>query len=149
MVVVSKVRGTIIFAQRWGKCHLGRQGDNVMGPFCEIYSTLSMQLILSSVQSLSGVQLLATPWTAARQASLSVSNSPNLLRLMSNDLVMPSNHLILCLPLLLLESIFPSIRDFSKESVLHNRWSKYWSFIFSISPSSEYSGLISFRIDWL
>ena len=102
----------------------------------------------SSVQSLSHVQLFATPWTAARQASLSITNSWSLLKLMSTELVMPSNHLILCCPLLL-PSIFPSIRVFSNESVLRGRWPKYWSFSFSISPSNEYSGLISFRMDWL
>ena len=90
-----------------------------------------------------------TPWTAACQASLSITNSWSLLKLKSIELVMPSNHLILCRPLLLLPSIFPSIRVFSNELVLHIRWPKYWSFSFSISPSKEYSGLISFRIDWL
>ena len=90
-----------------------------------------------------------TPWTAARRASLSITNSQSLLKLMSIDLVMPSNHLILCHPLLLLPSIFPSIRVFSNESVLRIRWPKYWSFSFSISPSNQYSGLISFRMDWL
>ena len=103
----------------------------------------------SSVQSLSCVQLFATPWTAARQASLSITNSWSLLKLMSIESVMPSNHLTLCHLLLLPLSIFPSIRVFSNESVRHIRWPKYWSFSFSISPSSEYSGLISFRIDWL
>jgi len=103
----------------------------------------------SSVQSLSHVQLFATPWTAACQASLSITNSWSLLKLMSIELVMPSNHLILCRPLLLPPSIFPSIRVFSNESVLCIRWPKYWSFSFSISPSNEYSGLISFRVDWL
>ena len=102
----------------------------------------------SSVQLLSHVQLFETPWTAARQASLSITNSWTLLKLMSIKLVMPSNYLILCRPLLFLPSIFLSIRVFSNESVLHIRWSKYWSFRFSISPSNEYSGLISFRIDW-
>ena len=101
----------------------------------------------SSVQSLSRVQLFATPWTAACQASLSITNSQSLLKLMSIESVMPSNHFILCRPLLLLPSIFPSIRVFSNKSVLHLRWPKYWSFSFSISPSNEYSGLISFRID--
>ena len=105
-------------------------------------------LLLSSVQSLNHVRLFATPWTA-RQASLSIINSWSLLKLMTNELVMPSNHLILCRPLLLLPSIFPSIRVFSNESVLHIRWPKDWSFSFSISPSSEYSGLISFRMDRL
>ena len=90
-----------------------------------------------------------TPWTAARQASLSVTNSQSLLKHMSIESVMPSNHLILCRPLFLLPSIFPSIRAISNESVLHIRGPKYWSFSFSISPSNEYSGLISFRIDWL
>ena len=103
----------------------------------------------SSVQSLSCVWLFATPWIAARQASLSITNSRSLLKLMSIESVMPSNHLILCRPLLLPPSIFPSIRVFSNELVLHIRWPKYWSFNFSISPSNEYSGLISFRIDWL
>ena len=103
----------------------------------------------SSVQSLSCVQLFATPWTAARQASLSITNSQSLPKLMSIELVMPSNHLILCHPLLLLSSIFPSIRVFSNESVLCIRWPKYWSFSFNIIPSNEYPGLISFRMDWL
>ena len=103
----------------------------------------------SSVQSLSRVQLFVTPWTAARQASLSITNSWSLLKLMSIKSVMPSNHLILCRPLLLLPSIFPSIGAFSKESALHIRWPQYWSFSFSISPSSEYSGPISSRMDWL
>ena len=103
----------------------------------------------SSVQSLSRVRLFATPWTAVRQASLSITNSQSLLKLKSITSVMPSNHLILCRPLLLPPSIFPSIRVFSNESVLCIRWPKYWSFSFSIIPSNEYSGLISFRIDWL
>ena len=103
----------------------------------------------SSVQLLSCVQLFAIPWTATCQASLSITNSWSLLKLMSIKLVMPSIHVILCHPLLFLPSIFPSIRVFSNESVLHIRWPKYWSFSFSISPSNEYSGLISFRMDWL
>ena len=98
---------------------------------------------------LSRVQLSVTPWTAAHQASLSITDFQSLLKLMSITLVMPSNHLILCRPLLLLPSVFPSIRVFSNESVLHIRWPKYWSFSFSISPSNEYSELISFRMDWL
>ena len=102
-----------------------------------------------SVQSLSSIQLFTTPWTAAHQASLSLTNSQSFLKLMSIESVMPSNHLILCHPLLLPPSIFPSIRVFSNESVLHIRWPKYWSFSFSISPSNDYSGLISFRMDWL
>ena len=101
----------------------------------------------SSVQSLSRIRLFVTPWTAAHQASLSITNSPSLFKLMSIESAMPSNHLILWRPLLLLPPIFPSIRVFSNEPVLHIRWPKYWSF--SISPSNEYSGLISFRIDWL
>ena len=103
----------------------------------------------SSVQLLSRVQLFETPWTAVSQASLSITNSRSLLKLMSVELVMPSNHLILCRPLLLLSSIFPSIKVFWNELVLHIRWPKYWSFSFSISPSNEYSGLISFRMDRL
>ena len=103
---------------------------------------------VSSVQSLSHIQLFATPWTAARQVSLSITNYQSLLKLMSTESVMPSNCLILC-PLLLLPSVFPSIRVFSDESALHIRWPKYWSFSFNISTSSEYSGLISFRMDWL
>ena len=105
---------------------------------------------ISSVQlSLSVVSNSVTPWTAACQASLSITNSHSLLKLMSMELVMPSNHLMLCLPLLLLPAIFRSIRVFSNEWVLHIRWPKYWSFNFSISPSNEYSELISFRMDWL
>ena len=103
----------------------------------------------SSVQSLSHVQLLATPWTAAHQAFLSITNSQSLLKLTSIELTMLSNHLILCPPFLLPPSIFPSIRVFSNESILRIRWPKYWSFSFSISPFNEYSGLISFRMDWL
>ena len=103
----------------------------------------------SSVQSLSRVRLFATPWTAACQASLSITNSQSPPKPTSIELLMPSNHLILCRPLLLLPSIFPSIRVFSSESVPHIRWPKYWSFSFSIRPSNEYSGLISFRMDWL
>ena len=103
----------------------------------------------SSVQSLSPVWLFVTPWIAAHQASLSITNSQSLLKFTSIQLVMPSSHLSLCGPLLLLPSIFPSIRVFSKESVLCIRWQKYWSFSFSISPSNEYSRLISFMIDWL
>ena len=114
-----------------------------------MYLQNSSKFQLSSVQSLSSVRLFATPWTAAHQASLSITNSQSLLKLMSIELVMPSNHLILCHPLLFLPSIFPSIRVFSNESVLCIRWPKYWSFSFSISPSSEYSGLISFKLDWL
>ena len=106
------------------------------------------KVMVSPVQSLSRVQLFATLWTA-HQVSLSITNSLRLLKLMSIESVMPSNHLILCCPLLLPPSIFPSIRVFSNESVLHIRWPKYWSFSFFISPSNEYSGLISFRMDCL
>ena len=102
----------------------------------------------SSAQPLSHVWLFATPWTAAHQASLSITNFWSLLKPMSIESVMPSNHLILCRPLFLPPSIFPSLRIFSNESFLHIRWPKCWSFSFSISPSNEYSGLISFRIDW-
>ena len=102
-----------------------------------------------SVQSFSRIQLFATPWTAALQASLSITNSRSLLKLMSIESVIPSNHLILCRTLIFPPSIFPSIRVFSNDLVLHIRWPKYWSFSFSISPSNEYSGLISFRMDWL
>ena len=104
---------------------------------------------MSSVQLFSCVQLFATPWTATRQASPSITSSRNLLKLMSIESVMPSKHLVLCRPLLLLPSILPRIRVFSNGSVLLIRWPKYWSFSFSISPSNEYSGLISFRMDWL
>ena len=102
----------------------------------------------SSVKSLSHVRLFATPRTAARPASLSITSSRSLLKLMSIESVMPSNHLILCHPLLLLPSIFPSISVFSSEMALCIKWPKYWSFRLSISPSNEYPGLISFRIDW-
>ena len=104
---------------------------------------------ISSVQSLSHVQLFMTPWTTAHQASLSIINSQSLLKLISIQLVMPSNHLILCCPLLLLPLILPSIRVFSNESTLCMRWPKYWSFSFSNLPSKEISGLISFRMEWL
>ena len=106
-----------------------------------------IRFLLSSVQLLSCIQLFVTPWTAVHQASLFITNTRSLFKFMSIESVMPSNHLILCCPLLL-PSIFPSIRVFSNKSVIHIRWPKYWSFSFSISPSNEYSGLISFRIDW-
>ena len=109
---------------------------------------LSPSNIISSVQSLSRVRLFVTPWITARQASLSFTISQSLLKLMSIELVMPSNHLTLYHPLVLLLSVFPSIRVFSSESVLHTRWPKYWRFSFSMNPSNEYSGLISFKIDW-
>ena len=110
--------------------------------------SLNITKMFSSVQLLSRVRLFATPWTAARQASLSITNSWTLLKSMSIESVMTSNYLIFCCPLLL-PSIFPSIRVFSNESVLHITWPNYWSFSLSICPSSEYSGLISFRMDWL
>ena len=122
-------------------------------PVCvDCVSTLHWQHRLSqfsSIQSLSCVRLFATPWTAAHQASLSTTNSWSLLKLIYIRLVMPSNHLIFCHPFLFLSSFFPSIRVFSKESVLCIRWPKYWHFSFNISPSNEYSGLISFRMNWL
>ena len=122
---------------------LNREQDSVSRFVHEIELTQ-----FSSVQSLSCVQLFVTPWTAAHQASLSITNSPSLLKLMSIESMMPSNHLILCHLLLLLLSVFPSIRVFSSESVLI-RWPKHWNFSFSSSPSNEYSGLITFRMDWL
>ena len=115
----------------------------------QVASQPAHQALLSSVQSLSHVRLIATPWTAGLQASLSITNSLSSLKLMSVESMMPSNHLILCHPLLLLPSIFPSIRVFSNESVLCIRWPRYWSFSFSISPSNEHPGLISFSMDWL
>ena len=111
-------------------------------------SSMHRVALSQSVQSFRHVQLFATPWTAACQAYLSITNSQSLLKLMPIELVMLSNHLILCRPLPLLPSIFPSIGVFSKKSVLRIRWPKYWSFSFSIGPSNEYSGLISFRTDW-
>ena len=128
------------------------QGSNPGLPHCKrILHQLSYQgspcFWFSSVHSLSCVRLFVTPWTAARQASLSITNSQSLLKLMSIESVMPSNHLILCRPLL--PSVFPSVRVFTNESALCIRWPKYWSFSFNISPSNEHSGLISFRTDWL
>ena len=109
----------------------------------------SIQDAITSVQLLSCFQFFATPWTTAGQASLSITNSRSLHKLMPIESVMPSNHPILCHPLLLPPSIFPSIRVFSNESALHIRWPKFWSFSFNISPSNEHPGLISFRMDWL
>ena len=119
------------------------------GPSSQSYHCFIVKYVSSVQFSYSVMSDSVTPWTAAHQASLSVTNSQSLLKLMSIESVMPSSHLVLCHPLLLLPSIFPSIRVFSNESVLHIRWPKYWSFSFSISPSNEYSGLISFRMDWL
>ena len=114
-----------------------------------IPSMVTVHNQFSLVQSLSHVQIFATPWIAARQASLSITSSRRLLKLMSIELVMPSNHLILCRPLLLLLPIPPSIRAFSNELALHMRWQKYWNFSFSMSPSNEHPGLVSFRMGWL
>ena len=117
--------------------------------FFKILNSLPPHYLMCSVQSLSHVRLFATPWIAARQASLSITNSWSSLKLMSIESAMPSSHLILYRPLLLLPPIPPSIRVFSNESTLRIRWPKYWSFSFSISPSNEHPGLISFRMDWL
>ena len=117
--------------------------------YIQLINWIKYSIHISSVQFLSCVCIFAIPWTAAHQASLSITNSWSLLKLMSVESVMTSNHLILYHPLLLLSSIFPSIRVFSNESAFHIRWPKYWSFSFSISPSNEYSWLISFGMDWL
>ena len=122
---------------------------HIYGWFLLMFGRKQPNSVISSVQSLNRIWHFATPWTAARQAFLSITNSWSLLKFMSIESVMPSNHLILCRPLLLLPSIFPSIRVFSNESALHVRWPKYWSFSFNISLSNEYPGLISFRMDWL
>ena len=114
-----------------------------------MYISSLILLLFSSIQSLSCVRLFATPWTAACQASLSITNSQSLLKLRSIESVMPVNHLIFCCPLLLPPSNFPSIRVFSNESTLSIRWPKYWNFSFTISPSNEHPGLISFKMDWL
>ena len=149
--------------QMYSAWRLNKQGDNIQ-PWCTPFPIWNQSVVpcpvltvaswpvrrflkrqVSSVQSLSHVQLFATPWTAAHQASLSITNCWSLSKPMSIELVMPSNHLILCHPLLLLPSIFPSIRVFSNESALRSRWPKYWSFSFNIRPSNEHLGLISFR----
>ena len=129
--------------------HVAPTGCKEMPPVEQKWRQTRVSRLLNSVQSLSRVRLFATPWNAARQASLSISNSWSFLKLVSVESLMPSNHLILCRPRLLLPSIFPSIRVFSNESALRIRWPEYWSFSFCISPSSEYSGLISFSFDWL
>ena len=121
----------------------------VQEKWCEILQLANNYILFSSVQSLSHVRLFVTPWTTAHQASLAITNSQSLLKLMSIESMMPSNHLILCHPLLFPPSIFPSIGIFSNEPILRIRWPKYWSFSFSMSPSNEYSRLISFRMDWL
>ena len=137
-----EIRGSPQFKKRQTTQRQRIQTDNLQRTIC-------LKRCFSSVQSLSHVRLFLTPRTAAHQASLSITNSWSLLKLMSIESVMPSNHPILRSPLLLLPSVFPSIRVFSNESVLRIRWPKHWSFSFSVSPSNEYSGLISFRIDWL
>ena len=126
-----------------------RRKNKLLRAECLCFKWFITSLQFSSLQSLSRVQIFVTPWTAACQASLSISNSWSLLKLMSIKSVMPFNHLILCCPYRLLPSIFPSIRVFLDESVLCIRWPKYWSFIFRISPSNKYSGMISFMISWL
>ena len=128
-------------------CPIMSMRKTILRVFYVLSSPRFIRSLSQLVQSLSQVQLFVTPWTAARQIFLSITNSWSLLKLMSSELVMLSNYIILCHPLLLLPSILPSVRVFSNESVLHIRWPKYWSFSFSISPSNEYSGLISFRID--
>ena len=138
----------VCFSHLWGHCSFLLSHDVHELLFVPSISLFPSPMF-SSVQLLSCIWLFVTPWTVALQASLSITNSPSLLKIMSTELVMPSNCLILCYPLLLLPSIFPSIRVFSNESVLPIRWQKYWSFSFSISPSNKYSWLISFRIDWL
>ena len=126
-----------------------RIGLQVLTEINRFTSSSKDEMCVSSVQLLSHVQLFTTPWTATRQASLSITNSWSLPKLMSIESVMPSNHLTLCNPLLLLPSIFPNIRVFSNESALHIRWPKYWSFSFNISPSNEHPGLISFTVRYL
>ena len=132
----------------WWECKLVQPLWITVWRFIKKKKKNGSRIAISSVQSLSPVQLFAIPWTAACQASLSITNFRSLLKLMSIESLMPSNHLILCHVLFLLPSIFPSIRVFSNKSVLCIRWPKYWSLSFSISPSNEHSRLISFRIDW-
>ena len=137
-ILISHFMEKVLYVVSWERV----QG----GTFLKLWIFYST---FSSVQPLSRVWLFVNPWTAAHQASLFITNFHNLLKLMSIESVMPSNHLILCCPLILPPSIIPSIRVFSSESVLHLRWAKYWSFSFSISPFNEYSGLISLKMDWL
>ena len=148
-VAISSSRGSF-WPRDWTRTSydscIGRQVSLLLVPLGKPGVTM---IQFSSIQLLSHVQLFVTPWSEACQASLCITNSHSLLKLMSIKSVMPSNHLILCHPLLLPPSIFPSISVFSNESVLPIRWPKYWRFNFSISPSNEYSGLISFRMDWL
>ena len=145
------LKGCTQYVSKYGKLSSGQRTGKASFHSClkERRCQTIFKLPYSSVQSLSCVWLFVTPWTAASQASWFFTNSRSLLKLMSIELVMPSNHLILCRPFLLPPSVFPSIRVFSKESVLRIRWPNYWSFSFSISPSNEYSGLISFRMDRL
>ena len=141
-------RAALLSIWSWEQWYLGWREQEVLGK--EGYQlNVETEWYLASVQPLNHVRLFATPWTATYQASLSITNSRSLPKLMSTESVMPSIHLIVCCPLLLLPSIFPSIRVFSNESVLRIRWPKYWSFSFTTSPSNEHSGLISFRMDWL
>ena len=137
-----------VFSRHWNKA-VNKKDHGAHILVGNIVSNTSNSVQFSSVQLLSHVRLFATPWIAARQASLSITNSWSSLKLMSIFSVMPSSHLILCRPLFLLPPIPPSIRDFSNESTLHMRWPEYWSFSFSIIPSKEHPGLISFRMDWL
>ena len=144
----------VVYGRKWrwgqgGKERLWYLGDHGLWKFWYKRREAGLCFQFSSFQPLSHVWLFATPWTAACQDSLSITNSWSLPKPMSIESVMPSNHLILCRPLLLLPSIFPGIRVFSNESTLCMRWPKYWSFSFSISPSNEHPGLISFRMDWL
>ena len=139
--IIEALAKAVIFptAHNWMNESLSQKWDRITSKWIQF----------SSVQSLSHVWLFVTPWTAVHQASLSITNSRSSPKPMSTESVMPSNHLILCNPLLLLPSIFPSIRNFFNESALHIRWPKYWSFSFNISPSNEHPGLVSFRMDWL
>ena len=162
-LLFSLPRNVCSFSEVWIKCSLFskvssrssplvREGGLDFSLICDPIKKKKKYIYIyqfSSVQLLSHVRLFATPWITARQASLSITNSRNLLKLTSIESVMPSSHLILCRPLLLLPKIPPSIRVFSNESTLRMRWPKYWSFSFSISPSNEHPGLISFRMDWL
>ena len=141
--------GKLSSGHRTGKGQFSFQSQRKAMPNNARTTTQLHSSQFSSVQPFSRVQLFATPWITARQASLSITNSQSLLKLMSIESVIPSSHLIPCRPLLLLPPIPPSIRVFSKESTLRMRWPKYWSFSFSISPSNEHPGLISFRMDWL
>ena len=138
-----KAKSSVLFSKLLPRIYLSSLRE------CHIWQIMTQSVQFSSVQLLSCVWLFATPWIATLQASLSITNSRSSLKLTSIESVMPSCHLILCHPLLLLLSVFPRIRVFSNESAVHIKWPKYWSFIFSISPSIEYSVLFSFRIDWV